>query len=82
MSGGGEGQEVVLLGVPWNENLKSSDSGPGQSHAANVQVRNLTDRPSKLVCRGIQVLVTKGAVSSAVERSDSMFGSCRKFSLV
>jgi len=29
-------------------------------------------------CRGIPVLVTRGAMSSAVERSDSMFGSWRK----
>jgi hypothetical protein len=78
VSGGGEGQGVVLLGAPRNENLESWDSGPGQIHAANFQVWNLAGRPSKTFCRGIQVLVTRGAVSSAVERSDSMFGSWRK----
>jgi len=71
------GQEVVLLGAPQNENLESWDSVPGHSHAANVQVWNLAGRPSKTFFRGIQVLVTRGAVSSAVERSDSMFGSWR-----
>jgi hypothetical protein len=30
------------------------------------------------LCRGIPVLVTRGAVRSAVERTDSMFGSWRK----
>ena len=78
MSGGGEGQGVVLLGTPWNESLESWETGPGQSHAANFQVWNLAGRPSKTFCEGIQVLVTRGAVSSAVERSDSMFGSWRK----
>jgi len=76
--GVGEGQGVVLLGAVSNEFCKSWDSGPGLSHAANVQVWNLAGRPSKTFCRGIQVLVTGGAVSSAVERSDSMFGSWRK----
>jgi len=38
----------------------------------------LTGRPRKIFCRGIHVLVTRGAVSSAVERTDPMFGSWRK----
>ena len=33
---------------------------------------------AKFFCRVIPVLVTRGAVRSAVERSDSMFGSWRK----
>ena len=47
VSGGGEGQGMVLLGTPRNEIFESWESGPGQSHTANVQVWNLAGRPSK-----------------------------------
>jgi hypothetical protein len=78
VSGCGEGQGVVLLGALSNEFCKVETQGLARATQPTSRSETWQAGQAKLFCRGIQVLVTRGAVSSAVEITDSMFGSWRK----
>jgi len=76
--GEGRGRGWCCWAHPGTKVWKVENQGLARATQPMSRSENLAGRPSKLVCRGIHALVTGGAVSSAVERIDSMFGSWRK----
>jgi hypothetical protein len=76
--GEGRGRGWCCWAHPGKKVWKIENQGLARATQPTSRSGNLAGRPSKIFCRGIQVLVTRGAVSSAVERTDPMFGSWRK----